>query len=158
MIIKIDDLLGDKVIELLQQHHKEMLLHSPPESVHALDVSSLQAADVTFRSVWIDDQLAGCGALKQLSAMHGEIKSMRTSHAFRRQGVAAALLKFILNEANKRDYKQISLETGSMDAFVPARKMYEKFGFKYCPPFADYVKVALINRKISGFNRFTRSI
>lgn len=138
MIIKVDNLSGNKIIELLREHHKDMLRHSPPESIHTLDISSLQAADVTFWSAWIEGQLAGCGALKQLSARHGEIKSMRTSHVFRRQGVAATLLKFILEQTDIREYKQISLETGSMNAFLPARNMYEKFGFKYCTPFADY--------------------
>ncbi len=140
MIIKIDDLQGKGVIELLQEHHQDMLNHSPPESVHALDVVSLLASDVTFWSAWVEGELAGCGALKHLSSVHGEIKSMRTSQAFRRQGVAARLLEFILNEAKRRDYKQMSLETGSMDFFLPARNMYEKFGFQYCKPFADYVE------------------
>jgi len=138
MHIKVDDLTGIEVIKLLQEHHQDMLLHSPPESVHALDITSLQADDVTFWSVWVENELAGCGAIKQLSSVHGEIKSMRTSPGFRRQSVAQTLLEFILNESIKRNYNKVSLETGSMDAFIPARNMYEKFGFKYCCPFADY--------------------
>jgi len=140
MIIKIDDLKSTKIIELLQEHHQDMLLQSPPQSVHALDVRSLQAVDVTFWSAWIKDNLAGCGALKRLSSDHAEIKSMRTSKTFLRQGVAAKLLRYILNEAGIQGYMKISLETGSKDAFIPARTMYEKFGFKYCNPFADYTK------------------
>ena len=136
--IKIDDLKGPEVIGLLEEHHQDMLLHSPLESIHALDVTSLQADNVTFWSAWIDDKLAGCGALKHLTATHAEIKSMRTSYDFRRKGVAAEILQFILDYAKKQNYSQISLETGSMDAFIPARKMYEKYGFIYCSPFADY--------------------
>ncbi|MCF6288175.1 MAG: GNAT family N-acetyltransferase [Proteobacteria bacterium] len=140
MIIKIDNLQGREVVELMQEHHRDMLNHSPPESVHALDVASLQASDVTFWSAWIEGELAGCGALKVLSSIHGEIKSMRTSHAYRRQGVAKCLLEFILIKAKNRGCQQVSLETGSMDAFEPARKMYEKFGFQYCSPFAEYAE------------------
>ena len=142
MIIKIDDVTSKEVLGLLEEHHKDMLLHSPPESIHALDVTSLQGDDVTFWSAWIDEKLAGCGALKILTTSHAEIKSMRTSHNHRRKGVAAELLQFILNYAVGKGYSQISLETGSMDAFLPARKMYEKYGFKYCQPFADYVEDA----------------
>jgi putative acetyltransferase len=138
MQIKIDDLKNPEVIGLLEEHHQDMLLHSPPESIHALDVTSLQADDVTFWSAWIDKDLAGCGALKHLTTSHAEIKSMRTSHKFRRKGVAAELLQFIIDYAESHDYSQISLETGSMKAFNPARKMYERFGFKYCGTFADY--------------------
>ena len=150
--IKIDDLKGPEVIGLLEEHHQDMLLHSPPDSIHALDVTSLQANDVTFWSAWIDGKLAGCGALKHLTIFHAEIKSMRTSHKFRRKGVAETLLKFILNEAKLLQYTKISLETGSMEAFIPARKMYEKQGFKYCLPFADYTKdihSVFMNKKIS---------
>lgn len=140
MIIKVDNLLGDEVIKLLQEHHQDMRLHSPPESIHALDVLSLKASEITFWSAWKNHELAACGALKQLSNGHAEIKSMRTSLNFRRQGVAQKLLEFIINQAKKRGYKQISLETGSMDAFKPARNLYKSFGFRYCEPFADYSK------------------
>jgi putative acetyltransferase len=138
--IKIDNLKGQEVIKLLDEHHQDMQLHSPPESIHALDVTSLQADDVIFWSAWIENNLAGCGALKQLTSSHAEIKSMRTSHLHRRKGVAAHLLQFILNYAKDQNYSKISLETGSMDAFTPARKMYEKYGFIYCMPFANYKK------------------
>lgn len=136
--IKIDDLKGSEVIGLLEEHHQDMLLHSPPESIHALDVKSLQTSDVTFWSAWVDSELAGCGALKQLTTSHAEIKSMRTSQHFRRKGVAAQLLQCILNHVKDQNFSQISLETGSMDAFIPARKMYEKYGFIYCQPFDKY--------------------
>lgn len=140
MLIKIDDLKGTEVIELLHEHHKNMFLHSPPESIHTLDVASLQADSITFWSVWIDDQLAGCGALKQLTVSHAEVKSILTSQGFRRKGIAIQLLHFIFDYAKNQSYSRISLETGSMDAFIPARKMYEKLGFKYSGPFAEYIE------------------
>jgi len=111
---------------------------SPPESVHALDLEALRGPDVTFWTVWSDGELLGCGALKELSATHGEIKSMRTAPAHLRRGVARAMLRHILREATERGYGRLSLETGSMRAFSPARKLYESFGFAYGAPFADY--------------------
>jgi putative acetyltransferase len=138
--IKIDDLKGKAVLKLLAEHHADMLLHSPQESVHALDLSALQASDVTFWSAWIEGKLAGCGALKELDSEQGEIKSMRTAKAFLRKGVAKEVLSFILAEASNRCYKRVNLETGTNDAFLPAQKMYQSFGFEYCQPFADYVE------------------
>jgi putative acetyltransferase len=87
-----------------------------------------------------DSQLMGCGALKELDPTHGEIKSMRTASAHLRKGVAAALLTHILEEARKRSYRRLSLETGSMEAFAAARSLYMRFGFQFCSPFADYVE------------------
>jgi putative acetyltransferase len=116
-----------------------MLELSPRESMHALDVDALREPDVTFWTVWSADGLLGCGALRELSPAHGEIKSMRTSSAHRRKGVARAMLTHIIAEATKRRYHRLSLETGSMPAFEPAQKLYESFGFTYCPPFGDYV-------------------
>lgn len=138
MKIIIDDLTAPAVLQLLKEHHEDMHQHSPPESIHALDVSGLQSASVTFWSGWKNGELAGCGALKQLDQTHGEIKSMRTSRQFLRQGVAAELLDHVVKYAKQNNYKRISLETGSMAAFVPARKLYERFGFNYCSPFSDY--------------------
>jgi putative acetyltransferase len=106
--------------------------------VHALDLDGLRKPDITFWTVWSDGQLMGCGALKELERTHGEVKSMRTSPAFRRQGVAKAMLTYIIREAEQRKYHRLSLETGSMEAFAPARELYESFGFSYCPPFGDY--------------------
>lgn len=140
MKIKIDDLTGEEVADLLLQHHNEMLLHSPIESVHALDLSGLKSKDVTFWSAWLDGELAGCGALKQLDANHGEIKSMRTAKLFLREGVAKEILAHILSEASARSYSKVSLETGTKKVFYPAQKLYKKFGFDYCEPFADYVE------------------
>ncbi len=112
---------------------------SPPESCHALDASELEQSDITFWSAWSGDALAGCGALKALDQEHGEIKSMRTSSGFLRQGVAAAILETILDVARERRYRRLSLETGSMEAFAAACRLYERYGFEYCAPFADYV-------------------
>ncbi len=111
---------------------------SPPESKHALDLAGLRRPEITFWTVWEGDKLAGCGALKELSAHHGEIKSMRTAAEFRRKGVAARLLRHMLDEAQRRNYKRLSLETGSMAYFGPARRLYASFGFANCGPFASY--------------------
>jgi len=138
MKIKIDDLESLEIKQLLQEHHNDMLQHSPPESVHALDLSSLKAPDVTFFTAWINDELAGCGALKKLNDEHAEIKSMRTSRQFLRQGIAAKLLTHLLATAKAQSFEIISLETGTMAAFVPAQKLYKSFGFQECSPFSDY--------------------
>jgi len=123
---------------LLEVHHEDMLQHSPIESVHALDVSELEASDVTFLSLWIDNKLAGVGALKALSAQHGEIKSMRTSTEFLRQGIARQLLMQIIDIAKENGFQQLSLETGTVDAFKPAHRLYQAVGFVECEPFCDY--------------------
>jgi putative acetyltransferase len=117
-----------------------MALHSPPESIHALDVAALRQPGITFWTVWESGELLGCGAIKELDSQHGEIKSMRTSSSHLRKGVAKKLLNHILEEASRRGYSRLSLETGSMEAFEPARKLYAGFGFSYCEPFADYVE------------------
>ncbi len=137
--IRVDDLSGPEVAGLLQEHLESVVVHSPPESVHALDLEALRAPEVTFWSVWQGSELVGCGALKELAAGHGEIKSMRTASSHLRRGVAAALLEHVLNVARKRAYRRLSLETGSMEAFAPARALYARFGFAACGPFADYV-------------------
>lgn len=138
MEIKTDDLSGLKIRELLKIHVQSMFLHSPPESVHALDVEQLRQPDVTFWSAWDGDELLGCGALKELDAQHGEVKSMRTAEQHLRKGVANSLLEHIIATAAKRGYKRLSLETGTAAAFAPARRMYERFDFLYCEPFGDY--------------------
>lgn len=138
MEIHIGELTNPTVISLLEEHHQDMLIHSPPESVHALDLSALSHQDITFYSVWHNDELAGCGALKQLDRFHGEIKSMRTSKDFLRQGVAKLLLEYLIKQAITRGYHKLSLETGTMAAFKPAQRLYQQLGFKVCLPFADY--------------------
>jgi putative acetyltransferase len=140
MNIKIDDLSGSEIYELLQEHLQSMARHSPPESVHALDIEALRKPEITFWTVWENGELLGCGALKELDSQHGEIKSMRTSSLHLRKGVATKLLTHILEEARRRGYTRLSLETGSMEAFEPARRLYASFGFTYCEPFADYVE------------------
>ena len=138
MNIRLDDLTEFKVSKLLSEHLSDMALHSPPESIHALDLEALQQPDVTFWCAWEGDELAGCGALKELGAEHAEIKSMRTAKSFRNKGVAKMILEHLINEAANRRYKTLSLETGSMDAFYPARSLYSSYGFEYCAPFVGY--------------------
>jgi putative acetyltransferase len=140
MEIKIDDLRGSAIAELLQAHLQSMSAISPPESMHALDIDALRQPDITFWSVWEGDELAGGGALKELDTQHAEIKSMRTASAHLRKGVASKLLEHIIKEARRRNYRRLSLETGSMKSFEPAHRLYAKFGFIYCGPFADYIE------------------
>ncbi|MGB3615008.1 MAG: GNAT family N-acetyltransferase [Elainellaceae cyanobacterium] len=140
MDIRVDDLQGPDIANFVQEHLQDAAQHSPPESVHALDIESLRSPDITVWSMWEDGDLMGCGALRELSPSHGEIKSMRTAPAHRRKGVAAQMLRHLLQEANRRGYERLSLETGSMAAFAPARSLYVRFGFQFCEPFADYVQ------------------
>ncbi|HKP11633.1 MAG TPA: GNAT family N-acetyltransferase, partial [Blastocatellia bacterium] len=111
---------------------------SPPESVHALNLDKLREPDITFWTVWENDLLLGCGALKELDPKHGEIKSMRTPIAHRRKGAGRVILAHIIAVAKGRSYERLSLETGASEAFKPARRLYESFGFTYCGPFDDY--------------------
>ena len=138
--IQIDDLSGPEIRELLQEHLASMRLHSPPESVHALPIEGLRKPEITFWTVWENGELLGCGALKELDSQHGEIKSMRTASRHLRKGVAQTLLHYIIGEAGRRGYRRLSLETGSMQAFEPARQLYARSGFTFCGPFADYVE------------------
>lgn len=138
MEIRIDDLTGPEIRGLIAEHLRGMFENSPPESVHALDLTGLQKPEITFWSVWTQGELMGCGALKELDGNNGEIKSMRTASAHLRKGVARHMLAHIIAEAKSRGYRRLSLETGSMASFEPARKLYERFGFQACGPFADY--------------------
>jgi putative acetyltransferase len=140
MHIRLDDLTGSETIQLLREHLQGVAQHSPPESIHALDLDDLRRPDITFWSVWNDGQLMGCGALKELDRRNGEIKSMRTSAKHLRKGVAARLMQHILEEAGRRGYARVSLETGSMEGFAPARRLYARFGFEVCGPFAGYAE------------------
>lgn len=139
MEIRADDLTGQPIADLLQEHLDDMRQITPPESVHALDLTALRSPDITFWSVWEGDQLLGCGALKQLDASTGEIKSMRTAKLHRRRGVAARMLEHIIEEAKRRGYADLHLETGSFPEFAPARALYSRYGFVYRGPFADYI-------------------
>jgi putative acetyltransferase len=138
MQIRLDPLTSPEIAALLQEHLDEMCRHSPPESVHALDLAKLRVPEITFWSAWEGEALVGCVAIKQLDEAHGEIKSMRTASAHQRKGVGAVLLRHVLHEATRRGYRRLSLETGSMDAFIPARTLYARFGFEECEPFAQY--------------------
>jgi putative acetyltransferase len=138
MKIEIDDLTRAEIHALLNEHLRSMYELSPPESVHALDLEKLRKPGITFWSAWDGSVLLGCGALKELDPRHGEVKSMRTPAALRRRGAGRAILAHIIEVARSRSYDRLSLETGSMDAFKPAQKLYESFGFAYCGPFGDY--------------------
>jgi len=125
-------------MQLLDLHRQEMLKHSPPEHVHALELHQLKEPSLTFWRVLYEGEFAACGAIKQLSETHGEVKSMKTKDEFLRKGIAKALLLHLIAESQARGYSRLSLETGSMDAFIPARRLYSKLGFAECTPFADY--------------------
>jgi putative acetyltransferase len=140
MEIRRDDLRGPEIKALLEEHLRSMYELSPPESVHALDLEKLRRPEITFWTAWKGRELLGCGALKELDPAHGEVKSMRTAKPHLRKGVAAAMLEHIVGEARKRNYRRLSLETGAPDAFLPARRLYERFGFGYCAPFAEYTE------------------
>ena len=135
---KVDDLSDPRIHSFLKEHMRDMHAVSPPQSIHALDINDLRDSSVTFWSAWFSEQLIACGALKRLNATHAEIKSMRVSSQHRGNGIASKLLRHILETANKDGYDRLSLETGSMVFFDPARRLYEKFGFEYCEPFANY--------------------
>ena len=137
--IVTDDLSGPEIRALLEEHLRSMHALSPAESVHALDLAKLRQPGITFWTAWDDGVLVGCGALKELDSRHGEIKSMRTPQALRRRGAGRAMLAHILDVARSRAYERLSLETGSSDAFAPAQRLYESFGFSRCGPFGDYV-------------------
>src|SRR5262245_60709848 len=138
MRIREDDFSGPETSALLRTHLEHCRATSPPESVHALDLDRLRAPDITFWTAWDEAELLACGALKELDPAHGEIKSMHTLAKRRRQGVGKAIVRHIVAEARIRNYRRLSLETGSMDAFAPARALYSGFGFVACEPFADY--------------------
>lgn len=146
MDIRVDDLSSTATRMLLHLHLSGMHAHSPPGHVFALDLSGLTSPDVTVWSAWDGDHICGIGALKQLDANAGEIKSMRTHPDYLRRGVAAALLDRIIDEARKRGLRRLSLETGSGDAFEPALALYRQRGFIDGEAFSDYQK--------SDFNQF----
>jgi len=138
MLIKRDDLTGLQIQALLRNHLADAYANSPPDSVYALDLTALQKPEITFWTVWDEDVLLGCGALKHLNARHGEIKSMRTTAPALKQGVGGTVLAHIIKQAKVRGYGRLSLETGNSAAYEPARALYVKFGFETCAPFADY--------------------
>lgn len=138
MEIRLGGLETPQVRFLLEDHVADMRRYSPPESVHTLDLDRLRTPDLTFWSVWEGADAIGCGALRELDATHGELKSMRTATGHRRRGVGGALLTHLVEEARRRRYARVSLETGSPQAFAPARAMYARHGFVECGPFEPY--------------------
>jgi putative acetyltransferase len=138
MRIVADDLSGAQIRALLDEHLRSMHAQSPPESVHALDLEALRHPSLTVWSAWIDDELAGVGALKALDAERGEIKSMRVDDRFRGAGVGRALLRHIIADARRRRMTSLWLETGTTPDFAPAQRLYESEGFELCGPFDDY--------------------
>lgn len=136
--IRVDDLTDPRIAAFLEEHLNELRPTSPPKSRHALDLDGLRKPEITFWSAWDGADLVGCGAIKRLDAEHVELKSMRTAPSRRGQGIGRQILQFIVEETRRCGYRRISLETGSMEFFEPARILYERHGFEYCPPFADY--------------------
>lgn len=138
MRIETDNLERPQVLALLEEHLQDMYATSPPESVHALDVSKLKLPSITFWTGWDGEQLLGCVAMSQLEDGHAELKSMRTTPSARKQGVASRLLNHVIEQAKHQGIQRLSLETGSMAFFEPAHRLYEKHGFAYCEQFGDY--------------------
>ena len=127
-----------EVNDLLIKHFVELRAASPEGSAHVLDIPGLKIPSIKFWSLWEDDKLIGCGALKFLEKGHGEFKSIRISDEFRNKGYGIRLLEHLILEAKKNGINKISLETGAGNFFKPARKLFEKAGFNHCGPFAHY--------------------
>lgn len=144
----MDDLSGAATQALVRHHLAGMHASSPVCSVHAFDIDKLRQPGVTFWSGWIGDQIAVIGALKRIDDANCEIKSMRVADAFLGKGAGRAMLEHILAEARRAGFRTIWLETGSTPTFDPALKLYERAGFAFCGPFADY--------KEDPFSRFMR--
>jgi len=138
MRIEVDDLSRPAIHALLSEHLAHMYELSPPEQVFALDLSKLKAPDITFWTVWDDELLLGCGALKELTSRHGEVKSMRTPAKFRGRGAGRAVLNQIIKTARQRRYGLLSLETGTHPDFLAAQQLYKSAGFQESGPFANY--------------------
>ena len=141
-----DDLSGNEIQELLRLHAEGMLSNSPKDACHFLDLSGLQDPSVTVWSAWEGEHLAGCGAVKELDASHGEVKSMRTATDHLGRGVGRAILEHITTTARQRSYRRLSLETGTGNSFAPAVHLYESVGFQRCGPFGGY--------EDNGFSQF----
>ena len=138
LVFRFDDLTGQSTRALIARHLADMRETSPPESCHAFEIDRLRGPDVTFWSVWVHEEIAGCGALKQLDAERGELKSMRVADGFLRRGVGRALLEHLVRAARARGMKSLWLETGSSAPFIPALRLYESAGFVRCGPFDGY--------------------
>ena len=127
-----------RVNTLLSYHFNQLRSNSPEGSAHVLNIEGLKVPSIKFWSIWDDDKLIGCGALKFLEKNHGEFKSIRIADEFRKMGYGAKLLDHLILEAKKNKVSKISLETGAGKFFEPARKLFEKAGFLKCEPFAHY--------------------
>ena len=129
---------NQEVHELLIKHFIELRAASPEGSAHVLDILGLKVSSIKFWSLWQDDMLMGCGALKFLDKEHGEFKSIRIHDDFRKQGNSINVINHLINEAKKLNINRLSIETGAGDFFIPARKLFKKCGFETCKPFAHY--------------------
>ncbi len=127
-----------KVHELLIKHFIELRAASPEGSAHVLDIPGLKDPSIKFWSLWQNEMLMGCGALKFLEKGHGEFKSIRIHDNFRRMGNGINVINHLISEAKKLDIKKLSIETGSGNFFKPARKLFKQSGFEICGPFAHY--------------------
>jgi putative acetyltransferase len=138
MLIRVDDLDGPEVAALLDAHLANSRRFSPPSSIHALDPAGLRAPDITFWTIWEESVLLGCAALREMSPAAGELKSMHTAEEHRGRGIAGRMLRHVIAVAEQRGYRELYLETGSMEGFRTARELYRKFGFVLCDPFGNY--------------------
>jgi putative acetyltransferase len=138
MTIKVDDLTGPEIASLLGNYLRDV--NALAEETHALDLEGLRQPGITVWTIWKGDEIAGCGALKELDADHAELKSVYISARFLRKGVATKLIEHIPAAAKTRGYGRVSLETGTEDYFEPARRFYAACGFSICEPFAHYVE------------------
>ena len=129
---------NQEVDELLKKHFIELRAASPEGSAHVLDIPGLKDPSITFWSLWKNDKLMGCGALKFLGNNHGEFKSIRLHDNFRNKGNGIKVMEHLIYEARKLDIKRISIETGAGSFFKPARKLFKKCNFEPCKPFAHY--------------------
>ena len=136
--VRIDDLSSAEVQSLVTEHLSGMQNNSPPGHVYALAIDSLRAPSVTFWTAWLGGNLCGCGALKELDLLTGEVKSMRTRAAYLRRGVGQAILDEIVRTARRRGYSRLVLETGTGEAFEPAHMLYRRNGFEWSGSFGDY--------------------
>ena len=127
-----------KVNDLLNKHFIELRSVSPAGSTHVLDIAGLNDQTIKFWSLWENKDLVGCGALKFLDKSHGEFKSIRVADKFRKKGVGERIIGHLIEEAKKLQITKLSIETGSGEFFSPARKLFTKFNFKNCGPFAHY--------------------
>jgi putative acetyltransferase len=140
------DLTDPRVLDLLSEHLADMRASSPPEAVFALDLAGLRRPEITLWTAWEGDRVVACGALREMAPQAGEIKSMRTARAHQRRGFGRSMLTYLLDQARRRGYRRVFLETGSGPAFAAALGLYAAAGFEACAPFPPYGP--------SEFNRF----